>query len=189
MRQLHATGAANLAGFFADALEGNKAFCQIDCPFIPLTRSSKTGTNPVAHLMGQAGSMRIDDMPYAFTFLHREVPHLRTATRAEQLEKGWIDYVARTEARPILGEIKWGSDENPFYAFLQLLTYLSEIATPNQIQRSVQQELFGKPGFVTPTFDLHIFLANFNDRGKGGIDRTHAGVGGSLQGPISKGLS
>ena len=171
LRQLAATGGDNLAAYFAVALQANQSFSQIEQPFIPDTRSAKTGTNPVAGALAKASPLTVTTpsaAPYEFTFLHREVPHLRAATRAEQRDKGWIDYVARTGDSPILGEIKWKGDKNPFYAFVQLLTYLSEIATPAQIERSVRHDLFGPDLPPVPVFDLHIVLANFNDRGEKG---------------------
>lgn len=169
--QLTAKGGDNLAAYFADALDANKTFNQIEQPFIPDNRSTKAGTNPVAGVLAKASPLTVTTpsaAPYEFTFLHREVPHLRAATQAEQHGKGWIDYVARTRERPILGEIKWKDDKNPFYAFVQLLTYLSEIATPDQIARSVRHDLFGQDLPPISAFDLHIVLANFNDRGEKG---------------------
>jgi hypothetical protein len=158
----------NLAVYFSDALEVNKDFNQIEQPFFPDNRGNKTGTNPVAKVMKKSPLKVVisSEATYEFTFLHREIPHLRAKTKKEQSDKAWIDYVARTKQfRPILGEIKWKGDKNPFYAFVQLLTYLSEMATPNQIERSVKHALFGEEFTEIEAFDLHIFLGNFNDRG------------------------
>jgi hypothetical protein len=171
LRQLTAKGDDNLAAYFADALQTNQTFTQIERPFIPDTRSGKTGTNPVAGAMAKASPLTVvlpSAALYEFTFRHREIPHLRAATQAEQRDKGWIDYVARTSDRPILGEIKWKDDKNPFYAFVQLLTCLPEIATPNPIARAVRHDLFGPDIPPVPAFDLHIALANSNDRGEKG---------------------
>lgn len=171
LRQLAAKGNDNLAAYFADALQANQTFSQIEQPFIPDARSGKTGTNPVAGALAKASPLTVllpSAAPYEFKFRHREVPHLRAATRAEQHDKGWIDYVARTGDRPILGEIKWKDDKNPFYACVQLLSYLSEIATTAQIARSARHDLFGPELPTVPAFDLHIVLANFNDRGEKG---------------------
>ena len=171
LRQLTAKGGDNLAAYFADALQANQTFSQIEQPFIPDTRSGKTGTNPVAGALAKASPLTVV-LPsaelYEFTFRHREIPHLRAATQSEQHDKGWIDYVARIGLSPILGEIKWKDDKNPFYAFVQLLTYLSEIATAAQIARSIRHDLFGPDLPPVPAFDLHLVLANFNDRGEKG---------------------
>jgi hypothetical protein len=168
----------NLAAFFAQALEENKGFNQIARSFIPDTRGKKKGTNPVASVMAKASPLKVaisSATQYEFTFLQGEIPHLRAMTKEEQHDKAWIDYAAVGTVRPILGEIKWKGDKNPFYAFVQLLTYLSEMATPNQMERAVQHRLFGNSISAISTFDLHIFLANFNDGGKKGplIDLTH----------------
>lgn len=161
----------NLVAYFVEAIESNKAFSQIEQGFDPEGRENADGTNPVATVMRKSSPMKValtTGANYEFTFIEREIPHLRAMTKKEQNHKAWIDYVARTSTRPILGEIKWEDDENPFYAFIQLLTYLSEMATPNQIQRSIQHRLFGEGIEAISGFDLHIFLANFNDRGEKG---------------------
>lgn len=158
----------NLVRHFVDALEENKTISHIERPFIPESRGNKTGRNPVASVMANSSPLKIRISPetnYEFSFLNREIPHLRAITRKEQTDKGWIDYVAMTASRPVLGEIKWKGDKNPFYAFVQLLTYLSEIATPNQIKRSIDHRLFGRDIMAISAFELHIFLANFNDKG------------------------
>ena len=93
LRQLTAKGSDNLAAYFADALQANKAFSQIERPFIPETRSASTGTNPVAGVLAKISPLTVTTpsaAPYEFTFLHREVPHLREATKAEHRDKGWI---------------------------------------------------------------------------------------------------
>lgn len=163
----------NLAEHFANALKANTVFSQVECPFIPATRGDNSGTNPVADVMRNSSPLTIG--PHCFTFIQREIPHLRAKTLMEQDDKAWMDYVGCNEQRPILGEIKWKGDKNPFYAFIQLLTYLSEMATPNQIERSVKHKLFGEKLTAIAAFDLHIFLANFNDRGAKGdlIELTH----------------
>jgi hypothetical protein len=167
----------NLARYFANALETNKHFNQIGRPFIPDTRGDKAGTNPVARVMAKESPLRVVTplaTPYEFNFLQREIPHLRAMSKKEQRYKAWIDYVAVMALRPILGEIKWKNDKNPFYAFIQLLTYLSEMATPNQIKRAISHQLFGNQLSTITAFDLHIFLVNFNDQGGKGklIDLT-----------------
>ncbi len=183
LRRINAQGEDNLARLFADALVSNNEFNQVDQPFVddnllenrkPLTPNSR-GTNRVAYVMSNANPIDVGTQPpYAFRYLEREVPHLRTQALEEQDDKGWIDYIAVINRTPILGEIKYEADQNPFYAFIQILTYLSEIATPNQIRRAVQHRLFGEGVNTITSFDLHIFLANFNDRGEKGrlIDST-----------------
>jgi hypothetical protein len=175
---LTATKGASLADWFVDAINANSCFEQIGVPFIPVGRESKVGRNPVVKVMSKASPLSVatpDGRGYEFSFLQREVPHLRARTKQEQEAKAWIDYIARCDDQPILGEIKWKDDENPFYAFIQLLTYLSEMATKNQIERAIRQSLFGADLERIDSFDLHIFLSNFNDRGEKGklIEPTH----------------
>jgi hypothetical protein len=175
--RLSATGDDHLATFFAKALAENQSFNQIEQAFVPSDRSDKKGRNPVTEVLEKTSPVCVPipgTAPYAFTFLQRELMHLRATRLAEQPGKAWIDYVAKADDQPILGEVKWKNDENPFYAFIQLLTYLSEMATPNQIARAKRHKLFGDSLPDNPAFDLHILLANFNDRGEKGklIDPT-----------------
>jgi hypothetical protein len=114
---------------------------------------------------------------YAFTYLHREVNPLRTTRGtfsdglpATRTGKGGLDYVAMLDgslSTPILGEIKAGSDKDPYYAFVQLLTYLSELSTEAQFERANKHLFNGKLAYPA-RFDLHILLADFNDRGERG---------------------
>lgn len=171
----------NLADYFAEALKENAKLDQIDEPFLTdemLKNRHQTeqerlesdldakGTVRVTNAMKQVKSIDIhlDPVAYSFTFIQREVPHLRGHKTAGQTRnKAWIDYIGRTNDRAILGEIKCNSDQNPFYAFIQLLTYLSELATPTQIQRATAHDLFDLRGFALSTFDLHILLTDFSE--------------------------
>ena len=70
LRQLNAKGGGNLAAYFADALQANQTFSQIEQPFIPDTRSGKTGTNPVAGALAKASPLIVTmptAAPYEFT--------------------------------------------------------------------------------------------------------------------------
>jgi hypothetical protein len=172
----------NLADLFAEAISENTKLDEIDAPFFTdemLKNRHKTeierqesdehskGTVRVTDAMKKHKLMNIqlgDDESYQLNFIEREVPHLRGQRGAKPRNKAWIDYIGVTNGQPILGEIKCGSDQNPFYAFIQLLTYLSEMATPSQIQRAMSQELFSEQCKAIDCFDLHILLTNFNER-------------------------
>lgn len=178
LRKIRATGNENLVRLFADAVISNSPYNQVHTNFIdaemlnnrmPLNENAR-GTNRVAYIMNNTPNIILNglDAPYTFQYVEREIPHLRAEYLEDQDDKGWIDYIAQSEGTPILGEIKYGSDQNPFYAFIQLITYLSEMATENQIQRAIAHRLFGDPITEITSFDLHIFLANFNDRGEKG---------------------
>ena len=73
--------------------------------------------------------------------------------------------------RLVLGEIKYSSksslDKNAFYAFVQLLWYLSRMATENQIERaqlysSAECGGFGVKPMWPQRFDLHILLVDLH---------------------------
>jgi hypothetical protein len=118
------------------------------------------------------------DGAYVFRYVGREINPWRTTrstfsdgTPASSTGAGGIDYLARTvgdRERPVLGEIKVGSDKTAFYAFVQLLNYLSKFATRNQIDRCNRFLTFGGSVEDPPAFHLHILLADFNDRGTKG---------------------
>lgn len=167
-----------IAEWFAEAVASNNSFCNVDQPFIGVqSLSGRTPTAPdskrtrIIHLLASKAEIEIGDgsQDYRFTYMNRELSPLRIE-KANQPSSGagGIDYIGRTKGRPILGEIKVDNDANPFYAFVQLLTYLSELATPHQIQRANRHKEFGLELGVPQAFDLHILLADFNDRGEKG---------------------
>ncbi|MBM2816969.1 MAG: hypothetical protein HW421_3731 [Ignavibacteria bacterium] len=108
-----------------------------------------------------------NDSNYNFEYIAREVSTIRT-TKAEfdtgesgkSSGLGGIDFIGwnQTKNLPIIGEIKLGNDKNPFYAIIQLLTYLSELTTPNQIQRIINTELFGKNFLVNKESSFYLYL-------------------------------
>lgn len=111
-----------------------------------------------------------NDSKYDFKYLQREVSPLRTTNAEFETGKsgkssgnGGIDFIGLNldNDLPILGEIKVGADQNPFYALIQLLTYLSELSTRNQIKRINKTELFGNIHLTDePSFYLYILLVN-----------------------------
>jgi hypothetical protein len=136
------------------------------------------GAVVVTDLLSKNGPLSVPALqPYAFRYLHREVSPFRTTrghfddgTLASRSGLGGIDYVALLEAQPavpILGEIKVGGDADAYYAFVQLLTYLSELSSEAQTARASQLLFDGVVGFPA-RYDLHILLADYNDRGKKG---------------------
>jgi len=157
----------NLATHFVDALEKNKNFNQIAIPMIKKSRTKST--NPIAIIMKNSGRLSFktpEGENYEFDYVDHEIHYLRAASKKEQNVTASIDYIATAGSVPILGEIKWKIDQNPFYAFIQLLTYLSEFATPNQVQRCLKENLFKNGENQLAHFDLHIMLGNFNNKSK-----------------------
>lgn len=110
--------------------------------------------------------------PYAFEYRYREVQILRPESRASQHPAGsaWVDCMGFSNAgRPVLCEIKCGTDQNAFYALIQLLTYLSEVATECQRVRT-RRHLFPDWSLDSNRHDLVILL----------VDPTLGGLKGEL---------
>lgn len=176
---------------FVAALNANAGYDNVEQPFVgaqamqqrtPLNHES-TGDNRIVYLLSTKPFVRIvmdDDIEVArFRYANRQIAPKRTAVaNLPSSGAGGIDYLGCRDVpsplRPILGEIKVDGDQNALYAFVQLLTYLSELATARQIERANRHNLFDTPVGNGPRFDLHILLADFNDRGKKGpiIEKT-----------------
>lgn len=147
-----------LAMLFSDALRDNEALDYRHETF--LTSAGRKNTQSVRTRVHDCLSrpksnpltVNLNNGQYQFTYLGREFSPLR------HLGLGWVDYFAKTEVRPVLGEVKCGDDENPFYAFIQLLTYLSETATAHQIARAVAHHELQMDVKFPQKFDLHILL-------------------------------
>lgn len=149
-----------IADLFADALAENAAFNYAHERF--LTHAERANVQTVRTRVHDCLSspqrnpitVQLESQQYRFSYLGREFSPLR------HLGLGWVDYFAKTDIRPVLGEVKCNDDKNPFYAFIQLLTYLSETATENQIRRAqAHRELQIDVTFPQP-FDLHILLVD-----------------------------
>ena len=178
---LGAKSKTHLADLFVEAIDENSRLAEIIEPFITddmLRNRHRTeterqeaereakGTVRVTDAMKKLGTITIRgaNAPCTVKYIQREVPHLKGMESARQGNRAWIDYIGVSAGRPVLGEIKCGTDQNPFYAFIQLLTYLSELATPSQQKRSVKHNLFGDSCKSLSCFDLHIPLADVNER-------------------------
>lgn len=137
-----------------------------------------TGTNRIVYLLSQRhGDIPVvdssDSEVYRFAYHCRELAPLRTANAGmPHSGAGGADFLGfrldSNTRRPAAGEIKCDDDQNPFYAFVQLLAYVSALVTKNQIARANRHNLFGGSIGDTPSFDLVILLADFNDRGTKG---------------------
>jgi hypothetical protein len=110
----------------------------------------------------------VDDSDYNFKYIQREVPTYRTTNAKSEVGvigksgAGGIDFIGFNckHHLPILGEIKVKGDQNTFYALIQLLTYLSELSTPKQIERIDKTNPFENiSGFSSKrSFYLYILL-------------------------------
>jgi len=165
--------AATFAKWFAEAIEKNADFENLDQPYLTQkTIAARKRISPddlndnrVVALLKDRGPVGVDLGPegYIFRYIERQVPSLRKSGADQRHSgKGGLDYIARRGNTPILGEVKWNDDQNAFYAFVQLLSYLSEMATANQIERANKHNAFGEGIVILPPFDLHILLADRN---------------------------
>lgn len=167
-----------IAEWLVEAIADNSSFENIAQPFVStkasstrLPTSADSSKTRIIHLLSSKGEIAVNGGPadYRFSYAGREVGPLRIEGANQRTSgAGGIDYIANTQQRPVLGEVKVDSDKNPFYAFIQLIVYLSELATQNQIMRANQHKEFGLSLASPQPFDLHILLADFNDRGQKG---------------------
>ena len=121
-------------------------------------------SNSVNHVINNSG---LD-----FKYVDREISTLRTTgnVRFENGHSGrssgtgGLDFIAWNikDNLPVLGEVKVKNDENPFFALIQLMTYLSELVTPNQIARINNTDLFKGNTGSKPYFYLYILHSNHN---------------------------
>lgn len=172
-----------LANLFHEALMENRLLPEISEPIISdemLEKRHKTeqerqarekeskGTVSVTNHLKRRELIQVDRLGrnYCLRYLQREVPHLRKMGVEKRRNKAWIDYVGEAQGSPVVGEIKCRDDQNSFYAFVQLLTYLSELATPNQVERAEKEKLFGSECQDYSKFDLHILLVDRNEASK-----------------------
>jgi hypothetical protein len=112
-------------------------------------------------------SVAVTNGPRGYSFRcvgHRVPPSRQTRIGRPKNAVGAIDYTAVAGKTPVLGEIKRSGDKNPFYAFVQLLTYLSEVAAPNQVRSTKEHNEVGIPLRDPRPFDLHILLVDLNKR-------------------------
>jgi len=140
---------------------------------VPKTR----GTTIVTNLLKNGDICVSAPVPYTFRYIDREISPIRTpnghfadGTTARTSGSGGIDHIGMIEGAPcipVLGEIKYANDAEPFYAFIQLLTYLSELSSEAQLARA-SHFLFNDRISYPTSWDLHILLADFNDRGSRG---------------------
>ena len=115
----------------------------------------------------------INNTKLNFKYIEREISPYRTpgnsifengkSGRSSGL--GGLDFIGINDIDnlPILGEIKIKTDENLFYALIQLLTYLSELTTPNQIKRLNYTKLFGDKHAIKGKFYLYILLSGYSN--------------------------
>jgi hypothetical protein len=168
---LQRSSQSSLVSIFVDSLQMSAPFDGCKQPFLNEASLKKRkavgpgsrGDNRIVYLLSAADSVHVEGGPkgYEFTYVGRQLPPFRQeGLGVPRSGAGGIDYTARTATRPVLGEIKRTGDKNAFYAFVQLLTYLSEMATDNQARRAAKFKEFGMKLAAPQPFDLHILLVD-----------------------------
>jgi hypothetical protein len=171
--ELKRSGDDNLASMFDESLEINSLLEGIGQPLLnaaaPESRkqlsSGARGDSRIVYLLSERQSVAVTNGPRGYSFRcvgHRVPPSRQTRIGRPKDTVGAIDYTAVAGKTPILGEIKRSGDKNPFYAFVQQLTYLSEVAAPNQVRSTKEHNEFGIPLGDPQPFDLHILLVDLN---------------------------
>ena len=137
---------------------------------LPVTFRAITGTNNVISILEASGTNNVKNGPsLAFEYIEREVSPIRTKHGRFDTGKsgrpsgtGGIDFIgiAVKDSTPILGEVKINHDGTPFSALIQLLTYLSELATPNQRNRINRWRLFDRPVATNTPFNLYVLTCH-----------------------------
>ncbi len=131
-------------------------------------RTSLKSTNDVIfHFINSGKKLCVTPSIYDFEYIEREVSPLRTTNAifsngepARSSGTGGLDFIGWNTSKnlPVLGEIKVEPDQNPFYALIQLLTYFSEISTPNQIDRINNYKLFGTANSLTYDSKFYFYI-------------------------------
>lgn len=130
--------------------------------------TTANGTTKVTSILENGNRENlVSDNTYNFEFIEREISPLRTTRSnydtgepADKSGSGGIDFIGRnlTNNLPILGEIKVDGDQNPFYAMIQLLTYLSELSTKKQVERAKNHLLFGNQTDLNFPVEFYLYV-------------------------------
>lgn len=168
-----------LISLYEESKKDFSEYDNIDEPFLPKNLNHRKSlpdpdkietfsstTDVISVLQKRNPEIDVGDSGYNFKYIQREVPTYRiTNTKSKAGRKsgaGGIDFIGLScnedNKLPILGEIKVAGDQNAFYALIQLLTYLSELYTPNQIKRIVETRLFGNDYNFIPSTSFYLYI-------------------------------
>ena len=182
-----------LAERFRRSVEQFRPYCNVDESFYPKDRhpipapeqlrkieSTYTLSGLLVHQQQEVGQV-INAPQLNFRYIDREIISARTtggarytdgrsATSGKRLD--WL--LANAEdRRPIIAEIKVGTDKNPFYALIQTLMYAAELVTLNQATRLQRQygqihfpELDNPQEDTTPAVDIYLILSGYDHEDK-----------------------
>jgi hypothetical protein len=175
-----------LISLYTESKKHFAEYANIDEPFLPddldhrkslpdpdKVDAISTTSDVISVFQERNPEIDVGDSNYSFKYIQREVPTYRiTNTKSKAGRKsgsGGIDFIGFNckNHLPILGEIKVEGDQNTFYALIQLLTYLSELSTPKQIERIIKKNPFENISEFQSkkSFYLYILLA-FKEYGK-----------------------
>tara|TARA_R110002072_G_scaffold7503_2_gene40964 strand:- start:762112 stop:762882 length:771 start_codon:yes stop_codon:yes gene_type:complete len=142
-------------------------------PSLPIHTIKRT--NDFVAILESNKTNKINKNPdFDFVFIDREISPFRTTggikfetgKSGKSSGTGGLDFIGKNikNGLPIIGEIKVGNDKNPFFAVIQLLTYLSELTTNNQLERIRSTNLFKNrtTKVKSDIFYLYILLSNYN---------------------------
>lgn len=129
--------------------------------------SLKSTNDVISHFLSNNKKLFVVPSMYNFEYIEREVSPLRTTNAifangksAKSSGTGGLDFIGWNASKnlPVLGEIKVDTDQNPFYAIIQLLTYLSEISTPKQIDRINIYKHFGMANSLSSNTKFYLYI-------------------------------
>lgn len=145
-----------------------------------------SSTNDIIfHFLSNNNKVCVTPSQYDFDYIEREVSPLRTTnaiysnnSSARRSGTGGLDFIGwnTTKNLPVLGEIKVKEDQNPFYALIQLLTYLSEISTPNQIDRINKYMHFGIANRLSANTKFYLYIISCRQINPNKYDQLLPGV-------------
>ena len=167
-----------LVRLYVDACNDFGRYSNVGEPFVPeedkrkplkQTKRVVKTENLLARFEIQGGLKVVKNSALDFEYIEREVSPLRTTKtifetgiRGTRSGVGGLDFIGiNKKNNPVLGEVKIRDDKNAFYAFIQLLTYYSELFTKNQIKRINSCSLFGERKIKSPC-NLYIVLYKHN---------------------------
>jgi hypothetical protein len=169
-----------LISLYADACNDFSRYSNVEEPFVPeedkrkpLKRTKRVvkTENLLALFEIQRGLKVVRNSALDFKYIEREINPLRTTktifetgVSGRRSGIGGLDFIGiNNEHNPVLGEVKIRTDENVFFAFIQLLTYCSELFTNNQIKRIIGHSVFGEHK-IKPSCCLYIALYECNPK-------------------------
>ena len=165
---------------YTDACNDFSRYSNIEENFITISNKRKqlefTGiinsTPQLLALFDEQRDLKVErNITLDFKYIEREINPLRTTKTIFETGipgtssgVGGLDFIGiNKKYNPVLGEIKIRDDENVFYAFIQLLTYCSELFTENQVDRINRNSVFAKYKIKSPCC-LYIVLYENNSK-------------------------